>query len=243
MKVTIHTILILLAIINIPSILSGANQINSSIIIETINNEQDVNYENVSIIGVLNFTDLDNTELIENNMYQSNIQVSIRFDNCIFTDTIIGYFNDDDNLSYNAVFYEDVIFTNCIFEEEFLFKYSKFENNADFTYNHFKNRILFKYTTFTYPISFISNIFELEADFKYTNFEGSVNFSDVKFYDIAKFKYIKSKVDGDNPYTVEFEAEMVYNRMVLYQADVLHSHNVDLGMFTNNNRINQVFFM
>ena len=61
--------------------------------------------------------------------------------------------------------------------------------------------------------------------------------------DIAKFKYIKSKVDGDNPYTVEFEAEMVYNRMVLYQADVLHSHNVDLGMFTNNNRINQVFFM
>jgi len=61
--------------------------------------------------------------------------------------------------------------------------------------------------------------------------------------DIAKFKYIKSKVDGNNQYAVEFEAEMVYNRMVLYQSDVLHSHNVTLGMFKNTNRINQVFFM
>jgi hypothetical protein len=35
----------------------------------------------------------------------------------------------------------------------------------------------------------------------------------------------------------------VYNRMVLYQADVLHSLNVDLGMFADYNRINQVFFL
>ena len=61
--------------------------------------------------------------------------------------------------------------------------------------------------------------------------------------DIEKVKYIKSKVDGNNPYTCEFEAAMVYNRMVLYQADVLHSHNVDLGMFAKTNRLNQVFFM
>jgi len=59
----------------------------------------------------------------------------------------------------------------------------------------------------------------------------------------AKFKYIKSKVNGNNPYTVEFEAEMKYNRMFLYQADVLHSQNVELGMFTDYNRINQIFFM
>ena len=61
--------------------------------------------------------------------------------------------------------------------------------------------------------------------------------------DIEKVKYVKSKVDGYNPYTCEFEAKMVYNRMVLYQADVLHSQNVDLGMFHNYNRINQPLFM
>jgi len=36
---------------------------------------------------------------------------------------------------------------------------------------------------------------------------------------------------------------MAYNRMVLYQADTLHGQNVDLGMFSDYNRINQVLFM
>jgi|TARA_B110000116_G_scaffold71568_1_gene62027 hypothetical protein len=61
--------------------------------------------------------------------------------------------------------------------------------------------------------------------------------------DRVSFKYIKDNVNRKNPYTVEFEADMVYNRMVLYQADVLHSLNVDLGMFADYNRINQVFFL
>jgi len=61
--------------------------------------------------------------------------------------------------------------------------------------------------------------------------------------DIEKFKYLKSKVDGEELYTVEFEAEMKYNRMFLYPADVLHMANVDLGMFTDYNRINQILFM
>ena len=61
--------------------------------------------------------------------------------------------------------------------------------------------------------------------------------------DIEKFKYIKSKVNENIPYNCEFEADMVYNRMVLYQSDVLHSADLDLGMFTNYNRINQIFFL
>ena len=60
---------------------------------------------------------------------------------------------------------------------------------------------------------------------------------------IEKFKYLKSKVDGGDPYTIEFEAEMKYNRMFLYPADVLHKGNIDLGMFTDYNRMNQIFFM
>jgi len=60
---------------------------------------------------------------------------------------------------------------------------------------------------------------------------------------IEKFKYLKSKVDGGDPYTIEFEAEMKYNRMFLYPADVLHMANVDLGMFTDCNRMNQILFM
>ena len=61
--------------------------------------------------------------------------------------------------------------------------------------------------------------------------------------DEDKFRYIKFKLDEGDPWKIECEVEMVYNRMVLYQADVLHGQNVDLGMFTNYDRINQVMFM
>tara|TARA_B100000959_G_scaffold91277_1_gene97074 strand:+ start:2797 stop:3654 length:858 start_codon:yes stop_codon:yes gene_type:complete len=60
---------------------------------------------------------------------------------------------------------------------------------------------------------------------------------------IEKFKYLKSKIDSGELYECEFEAEMKYNRMVLYPADVLHMADVDLGMFTDYNRINQIMFM
>jgi len=48
----------------------------------------------------------------------------------------------------------------------------------------------------------------------------------------------------DNPeWKVAHTFEMVYNRMVLYQADVLHGQNVNFGMFTDYDRINQILFM
>ena len=58
-----------------------------------------------------------------------------------------------------------------------------------------------------------------------------------------KFKYLKDIIDGDTLYKTEFEAEMKYNRMFLYQADVLHSMEVDIGMFRNNHRLVQILFM
>ena len=61
--------------------------------------------------------------------------------------------------------------------------------------------------------------------------------------DDVEFEYIKSKVDGGKPYTCEYGIEMKYNRMALYQSEVLHGQNVDLGMFKEHNRINQVLFM
>jgi len=60
--------------------------------------------------------------------------------------------------------------------------------------------------------------------------------------DEDKFNLLKDRLESFN-LKVEFKAEMKYNRMLLYQADVLHSPEIDLGMFTDYNRINQVFFL
>jgi len=59
--------------------------------------------------------------------------------------------------------------------------------------------------------------------------------------DDYKFKLTKDKVN--RYYNCELKAGMKYNRMVLYQSDVLHKADIDLGMFTDYNRINQVFFL
>lgn len=61
--------------------------------------------------------------------------------------------------------------------------------------------------------------------------------------DAELFKHIKGNVDVSPEWTIEHEFEMVYNRCILYEADVLHGQNVDLGMFTDYDRINQVLFM
>ena len=57
------------------------------------------------------------------------------------------------------------------------------------------------------------------------------------------FDHIHWSLLNNDRWRVEHEFEMVYNRMALYESRVLHSQNVDLGMFTEYDRINQVLFM
>ena len=48
----------------------------------------------------------------------------------------------------------------------------------------------------------------------------------------------------DGVWKVEHEFEMVYNRMIMYESDVLHSPNADPTMFKDGyDRINQVVFL
>mgnify|MGYP003657171399 CR=1 FL=1 len=57
------------------------------------------------------------------------------------------------------------------------------------------------------------------------------------------FPYLRKWLYGDREWRVEYEAEMVYNRCIFYESDVMHSQNIDHGMFTEHDRVNQVFFL
>jgi hypothetical protein len=61
--------------------------------------------------------------------------------------------------------------------------------------------------------------------------------------DEYKFLLLQDRSKAFKELKCEFKAEMKYNRMFLYQADVLHCIEIDLGMFADYNRINQVFFL
>lgn len=57
------------------------------------------------------------------------------------------------------------------------------------------------------------------------------------------FSHIRYNITNGNRWKSEYDFEMVYNRMILYESDVLHGINVDIGMFSNFSRINQIVFM
>lgn len=50
-------------------------------------------------------------------------------------------------------------------------------------------------------------------------------------------------LNSDMQWKVEYEAKMVYNRCIFYESSTLHSQNIQPGMFTNHDRVNQVFFL
>jgi len=57
------------------------------------------------------------------------------------------------------------------------------------------------------------------------------------------FPYIHRWINGDREWKVEHRFDMVYNRCIVYESDVLHSPDIDTGMFTDYDRVNQVMFL
>jgi hypothetical protein len=51
------------------------------------------------------------------------------------------------------------------------------------------------------------------------------------------------KDHGTDKWNVELEFEMVYNRMIMYEADLLHAQWYAEDAFTNCDRIAQVLFL
>ena len=212
MKKNIFQRLVLVPIIAFSSFIIADTRIESQTIIESIKGGKAVQYQNITITNDLDFTELCDKDsalpekeetvmekvlgifvdinIEENQEVQCVIEVTIEFIGCTFQDRVIGWVNDEKNeVSYNAVFQNDVIFSNCSFKDDFLFKYSKFNGKAEFSENKFKKTALFKYADFSQSVSFAESIFSKEANFKYTKFPKGVSFENALFSANADFKY------------------------------------------------------
>ena len=122
------------------SSLFAGRQVKSQEILDKINNRISIKYEDIIVDGNLNFTSMyDNNTVVptadktmlekvlnifinidvkENKEIISNIEVPVEFLNCTFTGKVIGWENDDDNeISYKAVFKDNAIFSKCIFKD------------------------------------------------------------------------------------------------------------------------------
>jgi len=212
MKQNMYQRLVLLLFFVFSSFIIADTQIESQTIIESIKDGEAVQFQNITITGDLDFTvlcDKDSTipekeetvmekvlgifvdiNIEENQEFQCDIEVTIEFIGCTFQDRVVGWVNDEENaISYNAVFQDKVEFSSCNFKDEFLFKYSKFNGKTNFSKNKFKMTALFKYADFSQSVSFAKSIFSKEANFKYTSFPQNTNFAGSHFNNTANFKY------------------------------------------------------
>ena len=183
--------------------------VNASDIIKDIKTGKSISYDNVTIVGNLDMTFMN--EKLPNlpkkrkwyknggsNSVEEQIESKISFTNCTFEDNVYAYFHDEDSeYTFIANFEDDVTFANCTFKGEALFKYSDFERNADFKDSKFNQRSTFKYAKFSENVSFAGANFNKDAIFKYSEFKNGVSFNNTIFEDNLDIKYTKVRGDFD----------------------------------------------
>ena len=181
--------------------------LTASDIIAKINRNEPISYQNATITGDLDLTNLANRREVREGSWTGNskqflsiVNVPLTFKNCTFTGKVLAYrTNESDerrlvkmnNTVYNADFTEAVTLENCTFEKDAAFKYSVFRQRAIVTGNTFRDDALFKYSKFRSAADFNGSTFRGYADFKYTQFDESSAFEKAVFERYADFKYTK----------------------------------------------------
>lgn len=219
---------LLLTLVTVVSALAQAT-VSSNDIIAKINHNEPVSYQNTTITGDLDLTNLTNrrevregNRLGETQEFLSVVNVPLSFKNCTFTGNVLAYRTDEpeerrlmkmSNKVYNTDFTEAVTLENCTFGKDAAFKYSTFRQRAIVTGNTFRDDALFKYAKFHSAADFGGSTFRGYADFKYTQFDESSAFEKVTFERYADFKYTKFE-EGTNFRQARFasNADFKYTR-------------------------------
>lgn len=183
--------------------------VQASEIMDALKKGKEINYQNVTVEGVLDFTDMDQKmpDLPTKRRWWKNggdntvnqvIESKITFENVTFSDDVLAYFHDDrSEYTFTADFENDVTFKNCKFKRNAMFKYSEFERHVNFEGSEFSDDTTFKYAQFEEKVSFASTKFDEDAIFKYTKFREGVSFEDARFERSLDMKYTKVRGDFD----------------------------------------------
>ena len=138
MKQNMYQRLVLLLFFVFSSFIIADARIESQTIIESIKGGEAVQFQNITITGDLDFTELCDKDFTlpekeetvmekvlgifvdinieENQEVQCDIKVTIEFIGCTFQDRVIGWKNDEENaISYKVIFQNMLEFSNCTF--------------------------------------------------------------------------------------------------------------------------------
>jgi len=183
--------------------------VSASQIMDDIRDGKNISYENVTVVGPLDFTfmaqkvpDLPRKARWwrngNSNTVEESIDVSVLFRNCTFRDDVLAYIHDDPSgYTFIADFDKEVVFAQCTFNKNAMFKYSDFDADADFSGSDFQMETTFKYAEFDEYANFSGTRFDDDATFKYAQFDEGVSFKNAVFEESWNIKYMKARGDFD----------------------------------------------
>jgi hypothetical protein len=238
----------------ISSISFAQKKVEASNIMKDIKEGKSISINNATIVGVLDFTYMDNAlEKLPNkkknswfnwssssssNEIKKMIDVKVSFTNCTFKDDVLAYIPDEDSgYTFTASFEDIAIFKNCEFERKAMFKYSRFERNSDFSGSSFNDDSTFKYAKFDKNISFENTTFDEIATFKYAKFNNNVSFYNAVFKDSATFKYTNFS-DGVSFKNAKFEEDLNIKYMKVSGDFNITNMNVSYDIDSKYTKIN-----
>lgn len=202
--------IILLTLIHILLILAVSPHVqsqeikNADDILEQLENGEDVNYENIQIIGIFNIDKIDlpkgygdrlivESEIIIKNSTFNNV---IDFSNTIFTKNI--YFKGTNFSSginsNNSIYNGNVTFDYTNFNDKVSINRVNFSNNISFNSANFSNDAFF-HNTKLHNADFRLATFHNNAEFSHAEFFNVTNFNDVNFFGNANFNFLTTYGD------------------------------------------------
>lgn len=196
------TSIFILAFLLFCALAQAQDRIDASDIIARLDAGENIELNNVTITGILDFNEVADSDREDDNgwsdgkKFLAHVRNKVSFVDCTFTGMVLGYRSENgrpwkSSIVYNTDFHEAVTFRNCTFKRDVRFKYTRFYEGADFQESNFGGDINFKYTEFDERADFSGVEIDDEANFKYTEFPEGVSFAGASFEGDADFKYVK----------------------------------------------------
>lgn len=185
------------------------SSVNASQIMMDIREGKNISLENMTIVGDLDFTYMDEKlpdlprksrwwNNGNSNTVEESIDVAVTFKNCTFEGDVLAYIHEDKSgYTFVADFDRDVVFSDCTFNANAMFKYSDFDGKVDFSGADFQRKSTFKYAEFDERADFSDSRFDDDATFKYAQFDEGASFKHAVFEESWNIKYMKARGEFD----------------------------------------------
>ena len=136
----------------------------------------------------IDFTEITEQILINENILQVNIRVPVTFKNCVFKKPVIAYKKVSSNEVILSAFWGNLSFIDCVFEDQVNFRETIVYGITNFTKSHFNSFANFEGVSFNQNTYFTNAIFEKETRFQNSFFSKKSNFLNTTYLDKTSFQ-------------------------------------------------------